>query len=73
MIYEITDVCPHCEAENSFPWDTEKDGYVAKCTECGSPMMLCDDCRHADDNPEGMCDWHECNGWSVCWRGRYKI
>lgn len=62
--YEVTEVCPHCERENTLTWDPEEDGYTVYCPKCGNKMMLCDACRHAEDNPKGYCDWKE----SGCWR-----
>lgn len=61
--YEIVEVCPECGAENIMTWDVEKDGYVAYCPHCGSKMMLCDECLHADDAK--VCDWCACRG---CYR-----
>ena len=66
---EAVDVCPHCEHENVYPeWDAQRDGYVARCQECGKLIMLCDECLHADDNAGGMCDWRELNGEGICFR-----
>lgn len=61
--YEVVEVCPECGAENVMQWDVEKDGYVAYCSHCGSKMMLCDECMHAEDAK--ICDWSPCNG---CYR-----
>lgn len=58
--YEVVEICPECGAENIMTWDVEKDGYVAYCPHCGSKMMLCDECLHADDAP--VCDWNPCKG-----------
>lgn len=66
---EVTEVCPHCSAENTFVWDVESDGYTTFCPHCGGKMMLCDMCRHSDDNTIGKCDWCESLG---CWRERYE-
>lgn len=63
--YEVVEVCPECGAENIITWDVEKDGYVAYCPHCGSKMMLCDECLHADDAK--VCDWCACRG---CYRER---
>lgn len=63
--YEVVEVCPECGAENIMTWDVEKDGYVAYCPHCGSKMMLCDECLHADDAK--VCDWCACRG---CYRER---
>lgn len=67
---EVTEVCPHCDSENTMVWDIGKEGYTARCPRCGEKMMLCDECQHADDNPRGFCDWHDnCNG-GTCFRDR---
>jgi DNA-directed RNA polymerase subunit RPC12/RpoP len=63
--YEVVEVCPECGEENIITWDVEKDGYVAYCPHCGSKMMLCDECLHADDAK--VCDWCACRG---CYRER---
>ena len=63
--YEVVEVCPECGAENVMTWDVEKEGYVAYCPHCGSKMMLCDECLHADDAK--VCDWCACRG---CYRER---
>lgn len=63
--YEVVEVCPECGAENIITWDVKKDGYVAYCSHCGSKMMLCDECLHADDAK--ICDWCACRG---CYRER---
>ena len=78
MIYqniEAVEVCPYCEAENSFPgYDAEVNGYIVACQNCGKEIFLCDDCTYAEDNPEHQCDWHVIkteNGivTSGCFRG----
>jgi len=73
---EVVDICPHCDAENVFEdWDTEKQGFVAKCKTCGRKMMLCDACGKCDENGDwhrDFCDWHMEEGYSVCHKGRYK-
>lgn len=63
---EVTEVCSSCMNENTIIWDCEQDGYVAYCPHCGEKMMLCDACRHADDNPKMFCDWK--NEDEGCWR-----
>lgn len=63
--YEVVEVCPECGAENVMTWNVEKEGYVAYCPHCGSKMMLCDECLHADDAK--VCDWCACRG---CYRER---
>lgn len=66
---EAVECCPHCGQENVYPnWNTEKQGYVAVCENCGQKIMLCDECFHSDDNKEMKCDW--CNG--KCFRGATK-
>lgn len=65
--YEVVEVCPECGAENIMTWDVETEGYVAYCPHCGSKMMLCDECLHADDAK--VCDWCACRG---CYREREK-
>lgn len=71
---EAVEVCPHCETENIFAnWNTETNGYVAICSDCGKEMMLCDLCLHADDNPDHKCDWREENDMSVCFRGKHSM
>lgn len=53
------EVCPYCNNEISMRWDVERDGYQINCPFCGEKIMLCDACRHSDDNPEQKCDWCE--------------
>ena len=69
MKYEVTEVCPNCDRENTLNWDTEKDGYKIFCPNCGTRMMLCDACTHADDNPNHRCDWSRKDG---CFRAPIK-
>ena len=52
----VHEYCPNCEYDNTIEWDVEKEGYVAYCPHCGAMVMLCDECMHADDNPN-----HDCN------------
>lgn len=66
--HTVTEGCPHCNAENTFEWDPEQEGYKAYCCHCGSEMMLCTECMGADDNPTCKCDWHQCNGECLCFR-----
>ncbi len=71
---EAVEMCPYCEAENVYRnWDVEKQGYIATCHYCGKKIFLCDECKHADDNPTGRCDWHgeERDGkeYGSCFRG----
>lgn len=64
MKWEVTEVCPYCESENTIIWNPEIDGYAIYCPHCGEKMMLCDACFHAEDNKEQRCDWCE----TGCWR-----
>ncbi len=67
---EAVECCPECGCENIFPnWDVNTQGYEAVCHECGSKVMLCDECFHAEDNQKGKCDWSEYGG---CFRMRKK-
>lgn len=57
-MFEAVEICPWCECENVFEnWNVEKQGYVATCWQCGRRIFLCDECMHAEDNPEMKCDW----------------
>ena len=53
--YEVTEMCGNCMVENTFEWDVNKKGYKTYCPSCGEPMMLCDACLHAEDNPYQKC------------------
>lgn len=53
--YEVVEVCPHCDAEVVMRWDVDEDGFKAFCPYCGKELMLCDECMHADDNPNMDC------------------
>ena len=72
-LYEVVEVCPHCEAENTIKWDTETMGYVAKCEDCGEKMMLCNECMYVYNSETdryeyiGYCDWCDEAG-GVCFR-----
>ena len=72
--YEVNEWCPNCEAENSLQWNVKEMGYVAKCTECGEKLMLCDECRHEYDEEKDeivlkdYCDWCADGGNGVCYR-----
>jgi DNA-directed RNA polymerase subunit RPC12/RpoP len=60
--WDVVENCPECGKDNLWEdIDPVECDYEAVCQECGSRMMLCDECIHADDNP-GYCDWHECEG-----------
>ncbi len=52
---EVTEMCANCMRENTFVWDVDTEGYKAYCPFCGEPMMLCDACKHAEDNTYGKC------------------
>lgn len=70
ILTEAVEVCPWCESENIYPnWDVEMQGYVAICQHCGKEIFLCDECRHADDNPKGKCDWRGGDKVGKCFRG----
>lgn len=62
MIREEVEVCPYCMGENIIQWDVEKDGYEVLCQHCGKKILLCDACRHSDDNEHQLCDWNEVHG-----------
>ncbi len=61
MIRTASELCPHCNYENEFQWDTEVDGFKAYCPHCGNIMMLCDLCLHDPITDEyiGGCDYCE--------------
>lgn len=72
--FDVTETCPFCESENIFwGWNVEERGYVANCKYCGRPVMLCDECKHADDNLKMRCDWHMEGTKCVCFRGSYEM
>lgn len=72
--FEVVEVCPHCGAENVYPmWDVNVNGYVAVCEDCGAEIMLCDECFHAEDNPNRFCDWCETECGGKCFRGVTKV
>lgn len=52
----ITERCPHCETEVSLFWNTEQQGFVIYCPNCGKPILLCDECKHTDGETHD-CDW----------------
>lgn len=49
-VFEVTEVCPSCEAEVTMIWDVNQDGYKAYCPHCGGRLMLCSMC-------DRMCDY----------------
>lgn len=72
ITHMVTEVCPHCESENTLIWDVATMGYKAHCPVCGEEMMLCDECIHAEDGKNencNHCDWHLSDGGeSRCFR-----
>lgn len=77
VVTQAVECCPWCGCDNIFDnYDVQASGYVVQCQHCGEPIMLCDECRHADDNPDMECDWagHTCSqtGMSIgfCMRGK---
>ena len=72
---EIVEFCAHCDNESVHKdYQPEKQGYIVRCTECGSQICLCDACQHAQDNQDRFCDWHlvrENKRWEQgrCFRG----
>ena len=36
--WECVEVCPHCDNENILQWNTEIQGFVAKCQHCGKKL-----------------------------------
>lgn len=71
-IFWVSEVCPECGYENTFVWDVETQGYKVHCSNCGTDMMLCDACAHADDNLQSdchKCDWEQGeDGKGTCFR-----
>lgn len=64
---EAVETCPFCGTENVYPnCEARRIGYMEICRECGKKIMLCDECQHADDNPDGFCDWND----GSCFRKR---
>lgn len=53
--YTVSEVCPHCETEVEMRWNTDIMGFKAFCPVCGKQLMLCDECRHTED--QGPCDY----------------
>lgn len=55
----ITEYCPHCETEVSLFWNTEQQGFVIYCPNCGKSILLCDECKHTvcEDGEPHDCDW----------------
>lgn len=64
--YTVTEVCPHCESEIEMRWNTDTMGFKAFCPACGKRLMLCDECRHAEepdpcdyDGQTDSCHWNK--------------
>lgn len=53
--YTVVEFCPHCESEIEMQWNTDILGFEAFCPVCGKRLMLCDECRHAEDGAH--CDY----------------
>lgn len=71
----ITETCPHCEHVNVFEWNVSTMGYQAHCVFCGKPLLLCDECIHADDGLNAECrgcDWHATEDGKSCFRCKKK-
>lgn len=71
-LYEIVDVCPHCDYENVYRVPLEEAGKpIRACHRCGRKIFICSEC---DDCVNfGLCDWHENpDGSSECYRGRIE-
>lgn len=73
MKYEVIETCANCERDNIMEWNVKEDGYVAFCSHCGNKMMLCDECLHAEDNPNMKCDWHNDAEMGLCFRDTRPI
>lgn len=54
--YIVTEMCPHCESEIEMRWNTDTMGFKAFCPVCGKRLMLCDECRHAENS--APCDYN---------------
>lgn len=69
MKYEVTEICPHCDRENTLVWDPDKDGYEIYCPNCGEKMMLCTACydEQRERGKKPFCDWMREEG---CYRKR---
>lgn len=59
MKYEVTELCPHCDRENTLVWNPDEDGYEIYCPNCGEKMMLCTACydEQKERGKESFCDW----------------
>ena len=60
-IPEVVEVCSNCMNEVHIFWNNAEDGYKAFCPYCGERLMLCDECRHSEEdehgNACGVCDY----------------
>ena len=52
----ISEICPHCDAENTFLWDVTNDVKTPFCAHCGNPMRICSIC---EDQRCGKCPYEE--------------
>ena len=59
--YGVSETCQHCGFDAELAWDTEAYGYNIFCPNCGKEMMLCEMCKHAQDNLKGYCDFRWIN------------
>lgn len=65
---EVVELCPHCEKENVYTgWNTETDGFVAVCSNCGNQIFLCSECLN--ESKHGHCNWIKTECGSSCYRG----
>lgn len=56
----VTEVCPHCDTEQTISWDVTEKGYKAFCPTCGKELLLCSECEGSQEC--GQCDWSEETG-----------
>ncbi len=68
-LYECAELCPHCDCENIIQWNTEKLGYVVRCTHCGKEIVLCGECLDAQSCNSSDCDWRKTAFGGKCKRG----
>jgi len=57
----ITELCPHCNKENTIERVVKKEGYRAFCPSCGKWMMLCSECM-----TDEFCDYS--SDEDICYR-----
>ena len=76
MKVTASETCAECFFENSFLVDLEKEGYQAKCADCGADLMLCDACQHLPDGTYvDICDFRwidQERGIGTCFRREAK-